>query len=434
MTEERIEDRSTQKPLRTLRSRLPALFRDRASVPVAAVSGEIEIVKGASPREPRLSLPHRSTGFGFSGYFITLIGLVVIPAFFITIYFIFLASDQYIAEARFAVRKAQSTMGASEKLSSTSATVSAAGAGIPNSSDQEAHIVANYLRSRSAIEDIRKDVNIVEIFQRPEGDFWARLKKNPSAEEITDYWNTMITTYVDGPSGVVTVSARAFRAEDAKRLVDAFITVSERLANQLSERARRDAMQKSESEVRRTEAMVRDALVELRHYRDEEGLITPLMEATSTSKLLMEAMSERIKLQNDYFVSVRALSPEAPTLLNMKTRLDSLDAEIEKLKRQLTSRSGEARSVSASLVRFEELEMRRIFSERMYTLAQDALERSRLKAEQQAIYVSVFVPAYLPQEARFPERFSMSLILSIGLFLIWGVGALSAAAVQDHTL
>ncbi len=274
----------------------------------------------------------------------------------------------------------------------------------------------------------------MEIFQRPEADFWARLKKNPSVEELEEYWNTRISTYVDGLSGVVSVSARAFRPDDAKRLVEAFIASSERLANRLSERVRRDAMLKSEAEVRRTEANVRQALADLRQYRDEEGMITPLMQATATSKLLSEAMSEKIKLQNDLYVASRALSGDSPTLQGLKTRLDGLDAEIEKLKNQLTSRTNENRTISAAIARYEELEVKRIFAERMYTLAQESLERSRLRAEQQAIYISVFVPPMLPQEARFPQRYSMSFILSLGFLLLWGVGALTAAAIEDHRL
>lgn len=428
MTEEKLEERHALNRGR-LRFRLPAYLGGRRDL-AKADSNQIQML----PAPMGVALPTRLLSTRPSLYLISFVGIVIIPAFLTMLYLIFWASDVYIAEARFAVRKAASSQSSTDKAASAVSAISGGGAGGGGMADQEAHIVANYLRSRAAIEDIQRDVNVLEIFQRPEADFWARLKRYPTKEELGDYWNTMVSAYVDGPSGVVSVSAKAFRAEDAKRLVEAFIHSSERLANQLSDRARRDAMLKSETEVRRTEASVLQALADLRIYRDQEGFITPLMEATSTSKLLAETMSERIKLQNDYFVAARALSPDAPSVLRLRNRLDSLDAEIEKLKGQLTSRSGEGRSVSASLVKFEELEMRRIFAEKMYSLAQDALERSRVRAEQQAVYVSVFVPPYLPQEARFPERYSMSLIISIGFLLIWAVAALAAAAIEDHTL
>jgi capsular polysaccharide transport system permease protein len=90
------------------------------------------------------------------------------------------------------------------------------------------------------------------------------------------------------------------------------------------------------------------------------------------------------------------------------------------------------RTISGSLAKFESLEMQRIFSEKLYELSQEGLERARQKAEMQNIYVSTFVPPALPEEAKFPERFSMSVIIVLGLVIIWGIFALTSAAIADH--
>jgi capsular polysaccharide transport system permease protein len=65
-------------------------------------------------------------------------------------------------------------------------------------------------------------------------------------------------------------------------------------------------------------------------------------------------------------------------------------------------------------------------------MSQDALERARLKAEQQNIYVETFVQPALPQEAKYPERLALSLLIPLGLTVVWGIFALIAAAVNDH--
>jgi capsular polysaccharide transport system permease protein len=67
-------------------------------------------------------------------------------------------------------------------------------------------------------------------------------------------------------------------------------------------------------------------------------------------------------------------------------------------------------------------------------MAQDGLERARLRAEQQNLYISVFVPPSLPQEAKYPERLAFSFIIPVGLLILWGIFALIAAAVEDHRL
>ena len=192
-------------------------------------------------------------------------------------------------------------------------------------------------------------------------------------------------------------------------------------------------MLRAEQEVRRNEDKVQQALLNLRQFRNGKGFIDPTSAATSTSKLLLEVMSEKIRLQNDLFVSSKAMSKDAPTVRTIKSRIDSLDNQIDKLKSQLAGNSAE-KTVSNSLAKFEELELKRIFAEKLYTMSQDALERARLRVEQQNLYISVFVPPSLPEDAKYPERISFSFIIPIALCVIWGIFALVGAAVEDHRL
>ena len=366
------------------------------------------------------------------GYLISLILAVVIPAFMAILYLAFIASDQYVAEARFAVRTSQIDGGGGDKLLSMLG--SGLGSSMPALAGQDPYIVTGYIHSRAIVDDLSQQLDLRAIFTRPGSDFWARLKRNASIEDLVDYWNGMVTTYVDGPSGIVTVAARAFRQEDALALSQAIIAASEKLVNEVSARARNDAMRRAEGEVRRNEEQVRIALLDLRKYRDSEGFIDPVSSATSTSKLLLGMMADKIKLQNDLFVATKAMSQNAPTVQTLKTRSESLDKQIETMKAGLAGNTVEGRTISNALVKFEELELKRTFAEKLYTMAQDGLERARLRAEQQNLYISVFVPPSLPQEARYPERLAFSFIIPIGLLILWGIFALIAAAVEDHRL
>ena len=365
-------------------------------------------------------------------YKLSFYGLVLAPAFLVIAYLAFLASDQFVSEARFAVRAAPgvSTGGADIKAS-ISSLIGGGGGGLGG---QDAFIVTSYIRSRAIIADIAPLIDLRAVFRRPEADFWARLKKNASAEELIDYWNSMVQTDIDAPSGIVTVHARAFRPEDALELVRAIITLSEKLVNDVSARARADTMRRAESEVRRSEGLVRAALQDMRQYRETEGFLNPLTAAASTSQLLMQSMSDKIRMENDLFVASRAMSPNAPTLRDAKVRLEAIDNQIAQLKAKLTGDSQEGRTVSASLVRFEELELKRIFSEKLFSMAQDSLERSRIAAERQNVYVSVFVPPSLPEYSRYPERLGYSIVIPLTLLVIWGIAAMIVATVEDHRI
>ena len=249
-------------------------------------------------------------------YRFSFIALVLIPSLVATLYLAFVASDQYAAEARFAVRAAQFE----EPKETKSALAGAASGGIiPSLAGQDAYVIASYIRSAAVFADLPPNLDPRIVYSRPEADFWARLSPNASLERLTDYWRSMVTTYVDGPSGVVTVSVRAFRPGDARDLAAAVVAASEKLVNAMSERARRDAMKEAEAEVKRTEAMVSASLKEERAYRDRAGWTDPGAQATSASTLLLAAMAERIRLQNDYFVDFPRHVARGP---------DARDAEI----------------------------------------------------------------------------------------------------------
>jgi capsular polysaccharide transport system permease protein len=365
----------------------------------------------------------------FNWYLTSFYVFVIVPAIVAVLYLTFVASDQYIAETRFAVRSLQSDGGTDK--ASTSLLGSSA---VPVMADQDAYIVVGYIHSRAIVDDLSSTIDLRSIFRRPEADFWARLKADASIEDLVKYWDVMVETYVDRPSGIVTVAVKAFRPDDALLLSRAVLMASEKLVNDVSARARADAMRAAEDEVRRYEAQVRDALLALRSFRDREGFISPTTEATSTSTLLMQVMSEKIKLQNDLFVASRAMSPNAPTVQTMRSRLENVDRQIDQLKAQLASHSTDGRPLSKSLVKFEELELQRTFAEKLYSMAQDALERARMRAERQNLYISEFVQPSLPQQPTYPQRFALSFIIPIALLVVWGILALIGAAVEDHRI
>ncbi len=331
------------------------------------------------------------------------LAIFVVPSFAATLYFALIASDQYIAEARFAVHSNfVDTVTPSSKSSKASTTASFMG-GLTASTD-DSYMVAAYIRSRACIDEVSRTLNLREIFRRPEADVWARLKADASPEELTKYWDYMVSSYVDPPSGIVTVSVSAFRREDALAIADAIIKASEKVANDVSARAREDVMKSAEKEVTSAEDRVAASLADLRDFREKAGFIDPKFQAESVGRILEDLIGQRIRLHTEYEVSSRAMSPEAPTLQSLKARLDQIDLQIAVEKAKLTSQSKDPKALANLLPKYEELLMRNTFADKLYALAADGLERARLRAEAQTIYVNVFVPPALPQEALFPER------------------------------
>ncbi|MGO4335164.1 capsule biosynthesis protein [Labrys sp. KB_33_2] len=357
--------------------------------------------------------------------------LVLIPSIAAFVYFFAIASNQFQSEARFTVRAMEPELSEKGGESETAATPTS-GSMIPVSTAQNAYIVANYIRSRAIIDDIAPQLNIREIFQRPEVDRIARLSENASIDELTDYWQRKVDAYVDPVSNIVTVNVTAFRAEDALRLNQAVLAESETLINRLSERARRDATQAAEIETRQVFKQLQDSLKALQDFRNKDALIDPSQSGTQITTLLMPLMTERLKLKNDEAVMAAELQPDAPSLRVLRNRIASLDEQIATLRGQLTG--SDSQTLAASLAKYEELDVDRLLNERKYARAQAALDRAEIRARRQASYLSMFVPPSLPEFAKYPYRLLYPLMCFLSLLVIWAIGALTYASVEDHRL
>ena len=221
----------------------------------------------------------------------------------------------------------------------------------------------------------------------------------------------MVSAYIDAPSGIVTVTVKAFRPDDAVAICRAIVTASEALANAVSARSRQYTTRIAEAEVDRSEKRVGVALADLRSLREKIGLIDPTNEAKQTGLLLTDLLGQRIHLQSEYSVSTQAMSTEAPTVQALKTRLDMIDRQIAEQREKLTG-AGQLNSTIASVIpKYEELVVRSEFAQKMYELAGEGLERARLRAEAQGIFIEAFVPPALPEDAEYPKRFWAALAI-----------------------
>jgi capsular polysaccharide transport system permease protein len=372
----------------------------------------------------------------------TFIGFVIAPSVAASLYFAFIASDQYTVETRFAVRSLEidsspSPSGAVAGLGATSGGAGGGGAGGVSiaSSTQNSYVVTSYVRSRAIIDDLSGKVKLREIFRRPEADFWARLGHNVPIEKLVDYWNSMVDTEVETSSGIVTVRVRAFRKEDALALGKAVMAASEALVNRISDRARHDATAMAEKDVRSAFKAVQATLAALNKFRDEFGMIDPGQKTSEISTLLSPLMGDKIKMESELFVASRELAPDAPTVRVLREQIETADRQIKELQAKLTSRENRGGgTIAESLAKFEELEVQRQLAEQLYALARSDLDRAQLRANRQSLYLTVFVPPALPETALYPHRLSFPLLLFIGLAILWSIAVMVLASIEDHRL
>lgn len=419
----------TEPSRQTARFRLAALGRlagkRTGRAPETADRYGLEDTYGSEPATSRFPLGKLS-----------LLVCVIIPALVVGLYFAFIASNQFVAEARFVVRLGSESTTSRGGLAFALPGLQGAESGVSGrtSSTEDAHVVTSYIQSRAIVDQIQKSVDLRSLFGRPEADFYARLRTDAPIEELVSYWRSMVSTYVDSMSGIVTVEARAFRPDDAVLLVRIIGELSENLVNDISRRARQDALRRAGEEVERAQALLYEAIRDVERYRNAEGLIDPVQTATETGKILTKVLADQVAVEGELFVARRSLTPDSPAVRLLTSRSEALRQQASGLRAQLAGRREDARNVAASLSRFEEVATKQKMAETIYGFAESALDRARRAAEAQSVYLSVFVPPGRPDEYTYPKRLEYSVAVTAALLVFWAIGALIWLSVEDHRL
>ena len=82
--------------------------------------------------------------------------------------------------------------------------------------------------------------------------------------------------------------------------------------------------------------------------------------------------------------------------------------------------------------RYESLSVDREFAERTYTAALAAYDTARGEAARQSRYLAAYIKPTLAQEAEYPERAKLMLIIGGFLMVTWVIGVLIFYSLRDR--
>lgn len=351
---------------------------------------------------------------------------VLLPTALAGIYFAFIASDQYAVEAQFAVRSKETSSGSLDGLSILSGITGSTA----NSADS--YILKNFIESRDLVSKIDQDLNLRELYSGSGADFLAAIDAQAPVEDLVDYWRSMVTAEFDKFSGILTLEVKAFTPQDSVAVAQKVIGHSEQLVNDLSRRAREDAVAESESEVARAENRLRLARRAVAQFRGSELRLNPVATAEAREKILGELEADLTRLKTELSV-LNTVSPNSPRVASIESQIDAVSKQISAVRSRTNENDSAAEgTLNQQLSQYEELQTEREFAEKAYVSSLASLEKARAEATSQTRYLSVFVEPRLPDTALYPEGLRWVVIIFIGSFLIWAIGGLIVAGVRDH--
>jgi len=350
--------------------------------------------------------------------------LVVAPVLAVFVYLLAFASPLYEAQSQFVVRGDVNRPGGGSLGG-------AVGAVAALNVNQESSILVRFLPSRALVERLRGTLDVAALYSSPDIDSLSRLAEDADADAVAAYWADKVSASVDPVSGVVTLKVRAYSPEDALTLNQAAMLESETMLNLLLDDSRRDALRVAEQDRERAAEALEDARRELEAFRREAGLLDPNDAGAQAVDLIYELRGQRAALSAQLEAALTSLSPSAPQVRALRTRLSALDDQIAALEAELVPTGG-AEGLPVLISRFDALELKRAFAEKSFGRAELTLLRTQAEVERWHLYLTVFDPPTLAAEEVEPRPFWTSGKLFATLAVLWAILALLAAGTMDH--
>lgn len=349
--------------------------------------------------------------------------VVMLPTVVVAIYYLLIASPQYVSEARFLVRSKSQ-----EQPSSLG--IALQGVGL-SSNQTDSFTVHEYVRSRDAVADLESRADLKAMLTRPGVDMLSRFPR-PGERDTLDSLHKALDRFVmvgyDSTTGLSTLRVKAFRPEDAQEMAQILLDGGERLVNELNERSDRGAVADAQRNVAEAEARMTAAQVRLTSFRNRERLIDPALTAETNSKLIGGLLGEVASMRAER-QQIASQTPQSPQLPVLDSRIAAFERQIEAERSKV---AGNADSLAPKLETYQSLQLDQEYADKALVSARAALDNAQVDARSQRLYLDRVVAPNLPTDSSQPRRWLAIFTVFVTLLIAYGTGWLVVAGVREH--
>jgi capsular polysaccharide transport system permease protein len=351
------------------------------------------------------------------------IAVVCIPTLIAALYFGLISQDVYLSESRFVVRSP-------EKPSTSGLGVLLKSAGFSNAGD-EIYATHDYILSRDALAQLNKGNAFANAYGNENISIFNRF--NPlgwsgSFEKLFKYYKNKVEVEHNTASSITTLTVRAFSAKDAHDINLELLEQAEALVNRLNARGRTDLVSYALSELDEAKKDAREAAGALSTYRNREGVVDPEKQATVQLQMISKLQDELISTKTQ-LLQLRAFTPQNPQIPVLQARVKDLGNEIDG---QLGMIAGDTKSLAATAVNFQRLQLESQIADRQLAAAMTSLQDARNEARRKQAYVERIVLPNTPDAAIEPRRMRGILATFALGMVLWGVFSMLLAGIKEH--
>jgi capsular polysaccharide transport system permease protein len=349
--------------------------------------------------------------------------VVVVPVAISAVYYGFIASDVYISQSSFVVR-------APQKPSASPLGAILQSVGFSNASE-EMSAAESYAVSRDALRAINKGGAFEKAYTRPGISIVDRF--NPlgiygSFEDLYRYFTSKVSLNNDNATSITTLTVKAYTPKDAQRFNEQLLELSESTVNRLNSRGREDLVRFAQAEVDRAQERATAAAVALAAYRNRSGVVDPEKQADAQMQMVSKLQDSLIATKTQLF-QLQRYTPENPQIPVLQSQIGTIQAEIA---RQMGKVTGNSRSLAASAVQFQRLNMTSDFATKQLAAALASLQDAQDEARRKQAYVERIVQPNLPDAPSEPRRLRNIFATFMLALVAYGILRMFVAGVKEH--
>jgi capsular polysaccharide transport system permease protein len=348
---------------------------------------------------------------------------VLVPFLLSIAYFGFLASDVYISESKFVVRSP-------EKPSPTGVGVILQNVGFTGG-DQEVFAAQSFAVSRDALRAINQNDAFENAYSRDE--IFVLDRFDPfglfgSFEDLYEYFQSKVKLLNDTTTSITTLTVRAYSPDEAHRVNQRLLQMSEATVNRLNVRGRQDVIRTALNEVAEAKAQAQTSAVALASFRNRYGVLDPQKQAEAQMQMVSKLQDTLIGARAE-LAQLQRYTPLNPRIPVLESQIGTIQSEIDK---ELGKVAGNRGSLAQSAVQYERLLLENELANKQLTGALTSLEQARNEAQRQQAYVERIVQPNLPDAPMEPRRLRGILATLALSLVVYGILRMLLAGVKEH--
>jgi capsular polysaccharide transport system permease protein len=360
---------------------------------------------------------------------VSLLAGVLIPFLAAVLYLFVIAEDQYASTAGFTVRSQDST-GANDLLGGLASFTG-------NSTASDSDILYEFIRSQEMVAAVEEQTAFSAHYSSRWPRDWAfALWPDSTIEDLTWYWQRVVSISYDSNSGLTEVEVKAYDPEVAQQITHAIVRESQIRINALNEQARADAMRYAQADLDEAVENLKAAREDLTKFRTRTRIVDPEADMQGRMGVMNNLQQQLAEALIQYDLLAGTVAPSDVRLKKAEQQIEVIRSRINIERQTFASSSTETGGVGEdypSLIsEFERLTVDREYAEEVYRAALTALETARDDASRQSLYLATYIRPTLAEESEYPRRYVLSALIGLFLVLVWSILALIFYSIRDR--